>query len=149
MGIAHRFDKRTDSGLRVQHRCLDQQCNGLNDGIARNAELQRQNHRKADRAAWSQHSSTALSRRAPSPSEFAMAKVLRLPIEEGSAKIRSGFPTPYAEDFGLPVWAGVIPMKVGLGVPQIDPNCAPGTPAEDFDHLRRMVSIGEAEHPLL
>lgn len=78
--------------------------------------------------------------RPPSASEYAMVSVYRLPISEASAKVRTGFPTPYPEDFKLPVWAGVIPLTVGLGEPQIDPNCAPGTPTEDFAHLRRMLT---------
>src|SRR5687767_7494649 len=62
--------------------------------------------------------------RAPSPAEFLSVRVFRLPIEEASAKIRSGFPTPYAEDFGIPVWAGIAPVKISLAEPQRDPNSA-------------------------
>lgn len=78
--------------------------------------------------------------RPPSPEEFAMVRVLRLPIKEASAKIRDGFPMPYPEDFGMPVWAGVIPVGVALGAPQIDPNCAPDTQTADFSHLERMLT---------
>ena len=85
--------------------------------------------------------------RPPSDEEFAMARVFRLPIEEASAKIRTGQPTPYPEDFGMPVWAGLIPLKVSLGEPVMDPNCLPGTPQEDFSHLGAMLAIGGPEEP--
>ncbi|HVB78971.1 MAG TPA: pyridoxamine 5'-phosphate oxidase family protein [Candidatus Binataceae bacterium] len=77
--------------------------------------------------------------RPPSPSEFASVRVFRLAIEEASAKIRSGFPTPYAEDFGIPVWAGVVPLEIGLGQPQLDPNSAPDTPPPDLGKLAKML----------
>lgn len=77
--------------------------------------------------------------RPPSPAEFASVRVFRLAIEEASAKIRSGFPTPYAEDFGIPVWAGVVPLEIGLGQPQLDPNSAPDTPPPDLGQLAKML----------
>jgi hypothetical protein len=80
--------------------------------------------------------------RQPSHGEFTMTRVLRLPILEASAKIRTGFPTPYPEDFGLPVWAGIVPMQVGIGTPMLDPNSAPDTPEPDFSRLREMIRIG-------
>lgn len=77
--------------------------------------------------------------RPPSRQEFASVRVFRLPIEEASAKIRSGFPNPYAEDFGIPVWAGVVPIEIRLGQPQLDPNSAPDTPAQDLSHLAKLL----------
>ncbi len=78
--------------------------------------------------------------RPPSDAEFAMVRVFRLAIKEASAKIRSGFPTPYPEDFGIPVWAGVIPVETNLGTPRIDPNSAPEIPIEDFTRLQQIVA---------
>ena len=83
--------------------------------------------------------------RPPSASELSAVRIFRLPISEASAKIRDGFPTPYQEDFGIPVWAGVIPVEAKLGTPRIDPNCAPGTPQADFSRLQQLVSMGGAE----
>ncbi len=77
--------------------------------------------------------------RPPSRQEFASVRVFRLPIDEASAKIRTGFPNPYAEDFGIPVWAGVVPISISLGPPQLDPNSAPDTPPQDITHLARML----------
>ena len=78
--------------------------------------------------------------RPPSDQEFKMARVFKLPITEASAKIRTGFPTPYPEDYGLPVWAGVIPVTMQLGTPQMDPSCAAGTPQENFSHLESVLT---------
>jgi len=77
--------------------------------------------------------------RPPSPQEFVSVRVFRLPIDEASAKIRSGFPTPYEEDFGIPVWAGIVPVGIKLGAPQLDPNSPPDTPTEDLSNLVRML----------
>lgn len=78
--------------------------------------------------------------RPPSPSEFASVRVFKLPVEEASAKIRTGFPTPYAEDFGIPVWAGVVPLEVKLGQPILDPNSAPDTPPPALGRLAKMLT---------
>jgi hypothetical protein len=52
--------------------------------------------------------------------------VLRLPIEEFSAKVRTGPPIDDAEDYAFPTWAGVVPlvMKVGAAIsdPKLDPT---------------------------
>jgi nitroimidazol reductase NimA-like FMN-containing flavoprotein (pyridoxamine 5'-phosphate oxidase superfamily) len=54
--------------------------------------------------------------------------VLGMRIEEASAKVRSGPPIDDEPDYGLPVWAGVIPIEQVLGSPLPDPRLAPGTP---------------------
>lgn len=77
--------------------------------------------------------------RPPSPEEFDAVRVFRLPIVEASAKIRSGFPTPYPEDFGMSVWAGVIPVTMEIGAPQLDPNSSPDTPPADFSRLKAIL----------
>ncbi len=90
--------------------------------------------------------------RLPSPDEFAAVRVFKVPIVEASAKVRSGFPTPYPEDFGIPVWAGIIPVKMELGPPQLDPNSDPNTQMHDPSHLRNMLDdagSAKAERDLL
>lgn len=47
--------------------------------------------------------------------------VLRLPINEASAKIRTGPPGDEEEDYDLPIWAGVVPVTTTYGEPQTDP----------------------------
>lgn len=58
--------------------------------------------------------------RPASPSELRTTLVLRLAIDEGSAKVRTGGAVDDEEDLGLPVWAGVIPLSVAPGAPEQD-----------------------------
>jgi uncharacterized protein len=58
--------------------------------------------------------------RQPSARELRATAVLRLPLEEASAKVRSGPPLDEEEDMELPVWAGVVPLRSTLGPPQRD-----------------------------
>ncbi len=81
--------------------------------------------------------------RPPSRQEFVSVRVFRLPIEEASAKVRSGFPNPYEEDFGIPVWAGVVPLETRLGTPQLDPNSAPDTPSPDLSRLATILGAAK------
>ena len=48
--------------------------------------------------------------RRPNEKEFKQTLVLKLPIAEASAKIRTGPPKDDAEDYALPIWAGVLPL---------------------------------------
>lgn len=50
--------------------------------------------------------------RPPNEPELKQTLVLALPIEEASAKIRTGGPVDDEEDYTLPVWAGVLPLKL-------------------------------------
>jgi uncharacterized protein len=53
--------------------------------------------------------------RPPSDAELAATSVVALPIDEGSAKIRSGPPIDAAGDLAHPAWAGVIPLRLVPG----------------------------------
>ena len=53
-------------------------------------------------------------------SELAATTVLRLPLAEASAKVRSGGPEDDEADLALPVWAGVLPLLAVCGEPQRD-----------------------------
>ncbi|MDB9517591.1 pyridoxamine 5'-phosphate oxidase family protein [Roseofilum reptotaenium CS-1145] len=55
--------------------------------------------------------------RQPTPAEMKATTVLAFPIEEGSAKVRSGDPKDDAADYKLPIWAGQLPLKLTPGVP--------------------------------
>src|SRR5437660_8770755 len=70
--------------------------------------------------------------REPSEEELQQTTVLSLPIEEGSAKIRTGPPLDDEEDYALPVWAGVIPLKVVAETPIADPRLPANTPIPDY-----------------
>lgn len=56
----------------------------------------------------------------PNEQELRATTVVRLPLEEVSAKVRSGGPLDDAEDLALPVWAGVVPMALVRGEPVRD-----------------------------
>ncbi len=58
--------------------------------------------------------------RPPNEKELKATMVLSLPIEEASAKIRTGNPVDDAEDYVMDVWAGVIPLKTAAGRPIAD-----------------------------
>jgi uncharacterized protein len=67
-----------------------------------------------------------------SPQELAATTVLRIPLTEAAAKVRTGGPNDDAEDLGLPVWAGVLPLALKPLAPVAD--AAPtGTP----EYVRR------------
>jgi len=66
--------------------------------------------------------------REPSPKELAGTLVLRLPIEEASAKVRTGPPLDDEEDYALECWAGVLPLRLIPGAPVPDPRMPAGRP---------------------
>jgi len=55
--------------------------------------------------------------RQPNEKELKATTVIRLPIEEFSAKVRTGPPIDDEEDYSFPVWAGVIPLATEAGQP--------------------------------
>jgi len=55
--------------------------------------------------------------RPPSAIELKQTSVLRLPIEEASAKARTGGPIDDPDDLALAVWAGVLPCTTTWGEP--------------------------------
>jgi len=60
--------------------------------------------------------------REPTEQELRATTVLSLPLVEASAKIRTGPPLDDEEDYALPVWAGVVPLKLEAGEPIPDPR---------------------------
>jgi nitroimidazol reductase NimA-like FMN-containing flavoprotein (pyridoxamine 5'-phosphate oxidase superfamily) len=52
--------------------------------------------------------------------ELKATRLLRLRIDEASAKIRSGAPADDAADLGWPAWGGIIPLALHAGAPQPD-----------------------------
>lgn len=58
--------------------------------------------------------------RGANASELRATLVLRLDVDEASLKIRTGAPFDDAEDLGLAVWAGVIPVRLTPGEPIAD-----------------------------
>ena len=50
--------------------------------------------------------------RGPSEKELKATTVLEFSIEEASSKVRSGPPLDDESDYGLPVWAGILPLEI-------------------------------------
>jgi uncharacterized protein len=76
--------------------------------------------------------------RLPNAKELKATTVLEFTIEEASAKIRTGPPGDDEEDYQLPIWAGVLPLKLSPGEPVADPRLTPGIPmAESVRRFRR------------
>lgn len=59
--------------------------------------------------------------RAPTAKELAATTVLALSLAEASVKVRQGPPLDDEEDYGLPIWAGVLPLHQVWGDPEPDP----------------------------
>ena len=78
--------------------------------------------------------------RPPSAKELKGTGVLALPLDEASAKVRTGPPVDDEEDHALPVWAGVIPLGLAPGAPEPDPRLAPEHAAEVPDHVAQWPS---------
>lgn len=70
--------------------------------------------------------------REPNETELKATTVLALPLEEASAKIRTGDPVDDAEDMDLEVWAGVIPLKIKAEKPEDDAQLKEGISAPDY-----------------
>jgi uncharacterized protein len=60
--------------------------------------------------------------RGPNESELQQTTVLSMPIDEASAKIRTGPPLDDEEDYALKVWAGVLPLTMASAEPIADPR---------------------------
>ena len=66
--------------------------------------------------------------RQPNERELKATLVIRLPIAEFSAKVRTGPPIDNEEDYSYPTWAGVVPLQMMTGSPINDPKLDPKTP---------------------
>jgi len=72
--------------------------------------------------------------RPPSRQELKATRVLALPLDEASAKTNSGPVLDRTDDYALPVWAGVIPLRLERGDAQPDARLSPG--AQEPDYVR-------------
>ncbi len=78
--------------------------------------------------------------REPTRAELDATIVLALPLEEASAKVRTGPPVDDEEDYQLPVWAGVLELKTTAGELVPDPRLHDGAePPPHLLHYRRDV----------
>jgi nitroimidazol reductase NimA-like FMN-containing flavoprotein (pyridoxamine 5'-phosphate oxidase superfamily) len=63
--------------------------------------------------------------RPPSPIELTKTRVIAVPIDEASAKVRAGGVADQPEDLALPVWAGVLPLHLAAGPVRDDDQVLP------------------------
>ncbi len=78
--------------------------------------------------------------RQPNYKELKATTVIRLPVEEFSAKVRTGPPIDDEEDYAFPVWAGVLPLKIHAGEPIPDERLIVETPpqyVQDYSRPRQ------------
>jgi nitroimidazol reductase NimA-like FMN-containing flavoprotein (pyridoxamine 5'-phosphate oxidase superfamily) len=64
--------------------------------------------------------------RPPTATELKATSILRMPLDEASANVRTAPPQDNQEDYGWPVWAGVISLALTAGTPEPDPALEPG-----------------------
>jgi hypothetical protein len=70
--------------------------------------------------------------RPPNDIELRKTIVIALPIEEASAKIRTGGPVDDEEDYALDIWAGVIPLRMTPQSPIADERLRNGIAVPDY-----------------
>jgi nitroimidazol reductase NimA-like FMN-containing flavoprotein (pyridoxamine 5'-phosphate oxidase superfamily) len=77
--------------------------------------------------------------RAPSDNEMKATAIVAMPINEASAKIRTGPPVDDEADYALPAWAGVIPFVTHIGTPQPDERLSADVTLPQYarDYTRR------------
>jgi len=75
--------------------------------------------------------------RQPSEQELKATMVLALPLEEVSAKVRTGPPVEDEGDVARPVWAGVVPLRGQLGEPMAMDDLVPGVAPIDRGRFTR------------
>jgi nitroimidazol reductase NimA-like FMN-containing flavoprotein (pyridoxamine 5'-phosphate oxidase superfamily) len=70
--------------------------------------------------------------RQPNEKELKATSVLRVPIEEFSAKVRKGPAVDDEADYSFPTWAGVVPIEMTVGEPIADARLMPGRIAPEY-----------------
>jgi nitroimidazol reductase NimA-like FMN-containing flavoprotein (pyridoxamine 5'-phosphate oxidase superfamily) len=64
--------------------------------------------------------------RRPNDEELGQTTFIKVALDEASAKVSEGFPEEPPEDLALPVWAGILPLRLSPGTPESDPLNAEG-----------------------
>lgn len=62
----------------------------------------------------------------PDVDDWRQTIIVAMPIDEASAKVRSGPPKDDDDDLALDVWAGTLPLRTVVGAPAASPDLAPG-----------------------
>ena len=70
--------------------------------------------------------------RQPTDKELKATLVMRVPINEFSAKVRTGPPIDDEEDYSFATWAGVVPLEMVARAPIPDERCDPKLPVPAY-----------------
>lgn len=70
--------------------------------------------------------------RVPADQEWKASKVIRMKLDEVSAKVADGLPDEDEDDLASERWAGHVPLKLVQGEPVADPKLRDGIPMPDF-----------------
>jgi len=70
--------------------------------------------------------------RKPNAKELKATTVLKLAIDEASAKVRTGPPSDEREDYKLPIWAGTVPVKRQFSQPIVDESGVKSLPTPPY-----------------
>ena len=72
--------------------------------------------------------------------ELAQTTVLAIPLQEASAKVRTGGPLDDEDDYALPMWAGVVPLALSPSRPESDERLPAGIPTPSYVRRYRRPS---------
>ena len=76
--------------------------------------------------------------RQPNEKELKATSILKLALTEVSAKVRSGPVIDDEEDYALPIWAGIVPLRLQAEAPIRDERCNASIPTPGYAaHYRR------------
>ena len=74
----------------------------------------------------------AADARPPTEDELRQTLMLAIELDESSAKIRTGPPKDEDEDLDLPVWAGILPLRLATGTPDPAPDLRGSPPVPGY-----------------
>lgn len=100
-------------------------------GVAREIEAPDEKRRALDAIVEHVAPGRSTTVRPPSELELRATRVVALPLEEVTAKVRSGPPKDDEDDYALPCWAGELPLTLVPGRPVADPRLPDGAVLPD------------------
>jgi uncharacterized protein len=81
--------------------------------------------------------------RQPNEKELKATSILKLALTEVSAKVRSGPVIDDEEDYALPIWAGIVPLRLQAEVPIRDERCDASIETPEYAaHYTRRAEAG-------
>jgi nitroimidazol reductase NimA-like FMN-containing flavoprotein (pyridoxamine 5'-phosphate oxidase superfamily) len=85
--------------------------------------------------------------RMPNDAEFKETAIFALPLDEASAKVRTGPPLDPDEDLALHVWAGVLPLRIEAADPIPAPDLSPDIPVPTYVTEYRRPGAPDVSEP--